>query len=253
MTAPQGPVTPSPLARPRRAVPALGRLPRGGTVVVVAVTALVGFLLVGQMRGTERFSQRLEAESEGDLARILSSLTREVSALRDEKAALELRLAALEASSQRDEEAAVAAREQLAALQVLAGTVPVLGPGVVVSVDDPRRVVGYDALIDLVQELRDAGAEALAVDGRRLGVDAAFAERDGRVLLDGDPLTSPYRIEAIGDPATLEGGLAIKGGVLDTLRVQSGVRVTVGRRAELRLPAVEEPPTFRAGRPVGER
>ena len=64
----------------------------GGRTVVLIVTAIVGFLLVGQLRGTERFRQRLSAESEGDLTRILASLTTEADALRTEISDLRLRL-----------------------------------------------------------------------------------------------------------------------------------------------------------------
>jgi hypothetical protein len=68
-----------PISQARRL---FGRL--GGPAVVILLTAVMGFLLVGQLRGTERFRRRLEAESEGDLTRILASLTTEADSLRDQ-------------------------------------------------------------------------------------------------------------------------------------------------------------------------
>src|SRR5688572_16046403 len=168
----------------------------GGPFLVLLVTGLVGFLLVSQLRGTERFRQRLEDESEADLTRILASLTTEADSLQDEIGSLRLQLLTLETSSERDETAAQTAEQQLRSLEVLSGTVPVAGPGVTVFVDDPRRAVGYDSLIDIVQELRDAGAEAVGVNDLRVGVASAFAERDGRITLDGEVLEAPYTIEA---------------------------------------------------------
>lgn len=224
---------------------------RGGPLLVVVATAVVGFLLVSQLRTTERFSQRLAAESEEDLARILASLTGEADALRDEISDLKLQLADLRASSREDDSAGRAAEQQLQALAVLAGTVPVTGPGIVLTIEDPKGTVAYDAIIDAVQELRDAGAEALAVNERRLGVASAFSQRDGRVVLDGSPLSTPYRITAIGQPTTLEGGLKIPGGVLDTLGALGGVRAEVTRSAKLDVPALARPPAFRTARPVG--
>ncbi len=123
-----------PVSRARRV---FGRF--GGPVVVVVLTAVMGFLLIGQLRGTERFRRRLEAESEGDLTRILASLTTEADSLRDEVSALKLQLVRLETSSARDQAGVDAADDQLRALQVLAGTVPVTGPGLVVTVEDPAR------------------------------------------------------------------------------------------------------------------
>ncbi|HVF74757.1 MAG TPA: DUF881 domain-containing protein [Acidimicrobiales bacterium] len=224
----------------------------GGPILVVVVTALVGFLLVSQFRNDERLSQRLEAESEEDLARILANLNTEADALRDEIGTLRVQLADLEASSRNDAAAATAGQEQLHALQVLAGTVPVTGPGVVVDVADPRGSITYDTFIDLVQELRDAGAEAVSVNGQRIGVASAFAEgRGGGVTLNGVQFEAPFKVFAIGQPPTLEGGLKIPGGALDTLSALAGVTAQVQRSPKVDIPALAAAPTLRAARPVG--
>ena len=235
-------VAPAPAARLRALA--------GGPLFVLAVTGLVGFLLVSQLRGTQRFSQRLSAESEGDLARILASLTTEADALRDEISTLKLQLVDLETTSRDDAAAAKSAEEQLQALEVLAGTVPVTGPGVSLRIDDPSGAVGYDTLIDVVQELRDAGAEAVAVNGLRVGVSSSFSQRDRRISLDGEELTAPYQVSAIGQPGTLESGLKIPGGALDALAALRDVRTDLQRAARLDLPPLAQPPAFRAAHPV---
>ncbi|MDQ1437789.1 MAG: hypothetical protein QOK43_1418 [Acidimicrobiaceae bacterium] len=221
-----------------------------GPVFVLAVAGMVGFLLVSQLRGTQRFSQRLAAENEGDLARILAGLNTEADSLRDEIGTLKLQLLDLETSSRNDETAAKTADEQLQALQVLAGTVPVSGPGISLTVDDPAGNVGYDTVIDIVQELRDAGAEAVAVNNQRVGVASSFSEKDGKVALDGTPLTTTYHVTAIGPSETLEGGLKIPGGILDTLAALKDVLVDLQRSTRLDLPALARPPAFRVARPV---
>lgn len=220
-------------------------------MLVVAATAVVGFLLVGQLGTSQRFRQQLQAESEEDLARILASLTDEADALRDEISDLRLQLVNLNNSSRQDGTADRAAREQLKALSVLAGTVAVTGPGLTLVVDDPEDAVGYDVLIDAVQELRDAGAEAVAINDLRMGVASSLAQRDDRILLDGSPLSPPYRVTAVGQATTLEGGLKIPGGVLDALDALRGVRAEVQRSAKLDVPALSRPPAFRVARPVG--
>ena len=222
-----------------------------GRVLVVLTAALVGFVVVSQFRGEHRITRQLQAESETDLARILSSLDGEADSLRDEIATLRLQLQAVQTSSRRDEATAKAAQDQLSDLQVLAGTVPVHGPGVVVTVTDPDRSLRYDSLIDLVEELRDAGAEALAVNGNRVGGGSAFFPQAGAIALDGVALTTPYRVTAIGEPATMETGLAIRGGAVETLSAAKNVHVDVQRQGELVLPALAKPPAFRAARPVG--
>jgi uncharacterized protein YlxW (UPF0749 family) len=240
--APAPPQPAAPLSRARRLV--------GGPLLVVIVTGLVGFLLISQLRGTQRFSQRLSAENEGDLARILASLNSQADGLRDEISTLKLQLVDLEASSRNDQAAVQAEAEQLQSLAVLAGTVAVTGPGISLTIDDPAGQVGYDTMIDVVQELRDAGAEALAVNGMRVGANSSFTTKDGTLQLDGAGLRPPYRVQGIGQPATLEGGLKIPGGALDTLRSLKSVTADVQRLARVDLAAVAKPPTFRAAHPI---
>lgn len=232
------------------AVAAKARSLATGPVFVLIVTGLVGFLLVSQFGATQRFSQRLAAENEGDLARILAGLNEEADALRDEISTLTLQLRDLETSTRDDAAAAESAEEQLRALEVLAGTVPVGGPGISLTVVDPAGQVRYETIVDIVQELRDAGAEAIAINDRRVGVHTSFTERDGKVVMDGEPLAGTYRVNAIGQAATLEGGLKIPGGILDTLAALRDVRVDLQRSNRLELPALAKPPAFRVARPV---
>ena len=241
------------MTAPLAAPPGLLTRLRSGVLrplLLAAAATAVGFLLVGQLQGEQEERAPLEAESEGDLARILADLNAEADALQGEIAELRIQLSDLRRSSQDETAAAEAADEQLRSLQVLAGTTPVQGPGVLVTVTDPNGSLTYDTLIDVVQELRDAGAEAVAVNDIRIGVATAFAERDQRIVVDGTPLTAPYRIAAIGQPATLDGGLKIPGGAVDAISTVRGVDVEVVRRVEVSLPALTRPPQFDAARPV---
>ena len=228
----------------------------GLRLLVLLVASLVGFLLVGQLRTSQRVSRSLAKESEGDLARILANLNTDTDNLRDQIGQLKLQLFSLQTSNQRDQAAARTAQQQLQALEILAGTVPASGPGVAVVIDDPQVSVRYDLVIDLIQELRDAGAEAIAVNGQRVGASTAFAPGSGGVVLSGPgqdafPLQAPYRVTAIGNPDTLASALGIPGGALDTLRAQRGVSVDVQRTAKVDVAALPAAPTFRVARPVG--
>lgn len=242
----------APLTTPGGGPPRLAR-PRGGAVLIAVSAALIGFLVVGEIRETGPPDPALTAESEGDLARILAALNAEADALQAEITELKVQLNEARRSTESDEAATEAAAQQLRSLQVLAGAVPVTGPGVEVRIEDPGRLLAYDSVIDVIQELRDAGAEALAVNDRRVGVATAFAERERAITVDGEVLAPPYRIDAVGQAATLEGGLKIPGGAVDALSAVKGVRVEVVRRTSLALPALREVPEFDVARPLAER
>src|SRR5205807_10600836 len=107
---------------------------------------------------------------------------------------LRLELAAFQASAERDQLARGAAERQLSDLQILAGVVPARGPGVAVRSTDPKGAFEFQLLLDLVQELRDAGAEAIAVNGRRVGGTTAFSPRRDGVTVDGQAVQQPYEV-----------------------------------------------------------
>ena len=229
---------------------AAARATIGARALVALSVGVVGFLVAAQFNTTHRHTEHLALESESDLTRIFSSLNEEGAALRDEISQLRLELAALQSSAERDQLARDAAERQLSDLQILAGVVPARGPGVAVRITDPKGAFEFQLLLDLVQELRDAGAEAIAVNGRRIGGTTAFAARRGVVTVDGQDVTQPYEVLAIGDPATLEVGLRIPGGAVDTLDALDGTKVGVERRSDVRVPALDHPPAFKAAHPV---
>jgi uncharacterized protein YlxW (UPF0749 family) len=241
---------PEPDDAPVRVVRGRFRRDAGWKLLVLFTAGLISFLAVSQLRGPDRFREQLSAETEGDLARILASLSTESNALQEELASLKVQLATLQSSSAEQGNASAEAANQLDSLRVLAGTVPVTGPGLRMEVADPNGQVTYDVLVDAVQELRDAGAEAITINGRRLGVSSSFGVRDGKVTLDDVPLPVPYTIDAIGPAATMEGGIKIPGGALDTLRALKGVSVDHHRVNAMDMPALADAPTFRTARPV---
>lgn len=155
-----------------------------------------------------------------DLVQILDDLTSRQQRLDTEDVRLSTLQRDLEAGS--TIEAAAEARRRLAALQVLSGTTPVSGPGLSIVIADPRGQVDAAVVLDAVQELRDAGAEAIQVGPARVVVDTWFGDSADGVVVDGQPVGSPMKISAIGDPETLATAMGIPGGVADSVRTRGG-------------------------------
>jgi uncharacterized protein YlxW (UPF0749 family) len=219
-------------------------------LLVGLLCLLLGFGAALQVRAT-RTDTALSAARQADLVGILDDVT--ALAQRLQRDALELRVTRDELASgtNRAETALAEARERAAALGVLAGTVPARGSGIELVVTDPGRSVDGSVLLDALQELRDAGAEAVQIDDVRVVASTAFVDRDGRILVDGRPVTDPYVLKAIGDPATMAAALDIPGGVLEVLR-GLGAQGTVTERDTVEVTALHRPRPPQYARPAPE-
>ena len=193
----------------------------GSRVVVALLCALLGFAVVLQVQRTAA-GDTLATARPDDLVQILDGLQRREDDLNAEIAQLQGTLSRLQQSGASSAEALAEEQRQAEALGILTGTLPATGPGVGIHIEDPDHRIPPEVLLDAIQELRNAGAEAFQVGDVRIGVDSAFTGSSGAITLDGTALTAPYTISAIGDPPTLAAALAIPGGVFDTVRRAGG-------------------------------
>ena len=215
---------PGPARDPGRA---WSRLLRAGSpratranVLAMVLAAVLGFAIIAQVRQTS--TQGLENLREDELVRIFANVDQENDRLAEEIRGLESSLGLLESQSTNEAEAQRAAQERLDALGILAGTAPARGPGIVLTINDPQGQVTSSIVLDAIQELRDAGAEAIQIGDVRVVADTWFADTDGGVQVSGETVRSPYVIKAIGDANTLAGAMEIPGGVTATVRRAGG-------------------------------
>ena len=159
---------------------------RAGVLIGVLV-ALLGFAIAVQVRSNSS-SDSLSGAREEDLIRILDDQNLQAARLRQQIADLQLTVGQLQAGGDRNSVALQQAEQQLAALGVLLGTLPATGPGVVVTVTDPARKLQPEDLLDIVQELRGAGAEAIQFGGVRVGVSTSFTAAPNGVQVDDSEL-----------------------------------------------------------------
>lgn len=179
---------------------------------------LIGIGTVAVVRGQAE-DQFLANAREPDLVRLLDDLQARETRLDGE--ILRLQAAEQRLRTGTTAEALQETQERADDLRVLAGTTPVRGPGIKI------RVAGQDAffasdLLNTVQELRDAGAEAIEVNGIRVVVDTWFADVGDGISVSGSTVGQPFELTAIGGPATMATAMRIPGGVADTVESQDG-------------------------------
>ncbi|MDG9686309.1 DUF881 domain-containing protein [Streptomyces sp. DH18] len=191
------------------------RLSRAQLIVAVLLFGL-GLGLAIQVRSTSDDSALRGARQE-DLVRILDEVDDRTQRLEDEKQRLDDQRTELENSSDQAEEARKQTLEKERQLGILAGTVAAQGPGITLTITDPSGAVAPDMLLDAIQELRAAGAEAIQVNGVRVVANTYFSGDAGDIEVDGKKIEAPYEFTVIGKPQDLEPALNIPGGVVQTL------------------------------------
>ncbi|GHI49626.1 DUF881 domain-containing protein [Streptomyces albidoflavus] len=195
-------------------------------LTVAVLLFVLGLGLAIQVRSTND-TGALRGARQDDLVRILDELDDRTERLEDEKQRLEDQRTELENSSDQAEEARRQTVEKERQLGILAGNVAATGPGITVTVQDAAGTVRADMLLDAVQELRAAGAEAIQVNDVRVVAGTYLSDGSGGVNVDGNKITRPYRFKVIGNPQDLEPALNIPGGVVQTLeKEQATVVVT---------------------------
>ena len=107
--------------------------------------------------------------------------------------------------------------------QIAAGTVAVQGPGVTISVADPGASLSPTQFVMTLGELRNAGAEAIDLNGVRLTMRSAFTGQAGGIIVDGTPITAPYTWTIIGESQTISTALEIQAGSASQMRAKGAV------------------------------
>jgi uncharacterized protein YlxW (UPF0749 family) len=240
--------------------PAAGSSGRRRGLLVVAGTMLLAGLLVAVTysqaaagaQGREEIRRALVAdiqqgsELSDDLTAQLDALVAEVDATRDH----------LLASSVEGQ----VALARLSRAETAAAATAVTGPGLLVTLanaepdadsdpvggtvtEDPRGRVRDGDLQLVVNALWAAGAEAISVNGHRLGPTTAIRFAGEAVLVDFRPVTNPYEIRAVGAPGEMaEGFLANpEVGALAIISDTFGLRFDFAQEDQLSLPAATLP------------
>jgi uncharacterized protein YlxW (UPF0749 family) len=221
--------------------------------VIGLLLGLLGFALVVQLRSNTSDPELAAARPE-DLVRILSDLEAREERLRTEIAGLEASQRELASGASGRQAALEEARRRADELGILAGTLPAEGSGMIVRFVPGAKAIQAEAILDAVQELRGAGAEAMQISGAggapvRIVASTAFIDVDGGLLVEGQRLTAPYEITVIGDPQTMRTALNIPGGVVESVATDGG-SVIVEEPGTVEVDALHEQQSLKYAQPV---
>lgn len=159
----------------------------------------------------------------------------------------------MQASGSSDQAAIENAQDRLAALSIQIGTVGATGPGVTLTIEDNGPGVAAEIMLDVINELRAAGAEAIEIRDQqtavRVGVDTWIVGAPGELTVDNVLLRPPYSVLAIGDPPTLAAAMNIPGGAMDSVKRVGGTMV-VQQAERVDVTALRQPKPRQYSQPV---
>ncbi len=216
------------------------RKPERRQVVVAVLLAVLGFGVVTQMRSYE-VNDTYAGYTQQALIDVLNGLAGTTQRAEAELARLEETRTRLQSDTSAEQAATEQARTEIDSLEVLAGVVPVTGPGIRITITEETGQVDTDSLLDTVQEMRTAFAEAMQINGQvRVVASTSFEDGVGGIYVDGVLLEPPYVIDVIGDPATLNGGMVFPEGPIAQLE-DDGAEVEVEELQSLDIKSVATP------------
>ena len=220
---------------------------RQNALTLSAVALVLGVLVVVQLR-SQGGGVGLEALSAQELTVLVANLNTRNDQLRTEIASLDQSLRALASRQARGETSIGQLQTDLARLRAWSGVSAVGGPGVRVTIGGP---IGPGAIEDLLNELRNAGAEAIAIEGIRVVGGSVVAGQAGDLTVEGHLLGDPFEISAIGNAETLTGTLTRSGGVVAQLAATDpAAQLTVTPLTNILIPATNRGLAPIHGRPV---
>jgi uncharacterized protein YlxW (UPF0749 family) len=216
------------------------------TVVAVLIGAL-GFAITVQVRddGSDDYAGVRGEE----LVELLKSLDTANERLGNQIDDLRSTRDGLLSSTRRSEKAEQQAKLRAEELAILAGTSGATGPGIELVIRDPGTSLDASNLLDAIEELRIAGAEAIVINGvARVVAQTYFLDDEDQIRVGGREVKRPYRIEAIGDPDDLSGAVTIRGGLVDRIE-RRGATVSVNELDKVTITALADVTTPENARP----
>lgn len=219
---------------------------RRNQLTIAAVAFVLGLLVIVQLR-TQASGAAFAGLSSQDLTVLVANLNARNDQLRREVANLDRELATLTGNTQRGEASIDELRADLRRVRLYAGVDAAMGPGVLIVARGP---IDGSAVEDLINELRNAGAEAIGIEGTRIVPGVVVGGGPGAVTLADALVDDPFEIVAIGPPDKLTGSLTRSGGIIAQLAAtQPDVILEVTPTDAISIPATQRNLVPTAGRP----
>jgi uncharacterized protein YlxW (UPF0749 family) len=210
------------------------------------VALIIGLLLVGQLRSQARPIE-LSNLSAQELAELIETLNASNIELSDGLDELRAEIRDYESAAVQGQSDTAISEEVLLRISAIGGLVGMEGQGIEITAEGSFDPI---AVNDLIHELRNAGAEAIAIDDIRITARSVAVLGTSAIEIDGVAIGPSFEIRAIGSPDGLQAAIERPGGILSLYEQSIDARFTVSQIDRLILPPTERDLAPAAARPV---
>lgn len=209
-------------------------MPNKRVFSIIFICFLLGFMISVQLKTTQ---DNLKSSTQYQRIEQLSDILLRTEKERD---ALKLEIARLKESANLHDNFPDK-------INFMAGTTAVKGPGVVLTIEDSKKalssadntnlyIIHDEDVLKVINELRAAGAEAIAINDQRLTANSEIRCAGPTISINNTRISAPYEIKAIGNAKNMENAVKMRGGVAESLSVW-GIRLDVHQEANIIIPA----------------
>ena len=195
------------------------------SILIALMCALLGFAYMSQINNTK---STYETMDESELVRLLNESNTQISNLEQRKTQLNSQLNSLKSAANEQEQARKIAKQNEETSGLISGRLPAKGQGVTIRIGRGLTTkVDASIMFNLIEELRNAGAEVIAINNVRVITSTYIQDAEEGLIVDGTTIKPTYTVKAIGNPQELSNAVDIAGGVGAQLQVKYGSNVNV--------------------------
>ncbi|NMB97033.1 MAG: DUF881 domain-containing protein [Clostridiaceae bacterium] len=214
----------------------------GRTIAITIVCVILGVMVAWQYKSIN-YNQNVmiyENRRAEELMEELIRLQKSNADLRAQLSKLQEDVRLYESAKAGSDETAKNLLKELETARTFAGFTDVKGKGVIVTMKGDGLSTVYDEdILDVINELRAAGAQAISINDERIVATTEIRKVDPYIMINKVPMTEPFVIKAIGDPDQLHNSLHMIRGVIEKLEGYS-ISVKVEKSDEIFIPAVRD-------------
>lgn len=207
-------------------------------LTIAIICTILGIMIVTQFNVQRSKESQITSQTSSEIGQIIREMNIEKDTLVNEIQKLSLQLYEYKGLESEQKLSEATFNKGFESLRIASGTEAVKGPGVFVKISDIEKTIASYDLLDLVQELRASGAEAISINGIRITGNSSISGQN-KIYIDGIRINAPYNVNAIGMSQTLYQAITMPGGYVTTISSLSGVSIEIKKKSNIIIPSIK--------------